>query len=224
MQVRAIPTWKLEEILNSHHCTGINGADYGPIKEELQNELWRRTESVGHDSIKQHERAQLDYALILEEDEVLRLVNEVNEAADKVIAGWDRVETSVEDDELPPPVPYEARMSWLHTIAIPKSELPKRETVQAPARPAPAPRNAWEGLPRPPRAPLRAPPGLAYAPNYRFILAKFDSHCHGCQSEIERGDLILWYKLTKRVFCSLCEEFDTANRERMANGLPNIRG
>lgn len=40
--VDAIPTWKIEEILASPNCTGIDGADYEPVKAELQTELWKR--------------------------------------------------------------------------------------------------------------------------------------------------------------------------------------
>lgn len=40
--LKNIPTAKLIQILDSHHTTGINGADYGPVKEELQQILWER--------------------------------------------------------------------------------------------------------------------------------------------------------------------------------------
>jgi hypothetical protein len=40
--LKHIPTKKLLEILSSNHCTGINGADYEPVKEELQQILWKR--------------------------------------------------------------------------------------------------------------------------------------------------------------------------------------
>jgi hypothetical protein len=40
--LKYIPTKKLNDILNSHHTTGIDGADYGPVKEELQAILWER--------------------------------------------------------------------------------------------------------------------------------------------------------------------------------------
>ena len=46
----SIPTWKLKEILDSHHTVGIDGADYAPVKEELEQELWRRNDS---DSLKE---------------------------------------------------------------------------------------------------------------------------------------------------------------------------
>ena len=41
-QLKYIPTKKLIEILDSHHCTGINGHDYGPYKDELEQILWER--------------------------------------------------------------------------------------------------------------------------------------------------------------------------------------
>lgn len=149
----------------------------------------------------------------------LRLVSE------ETIQSWTNIETSVED-ELPPPVPLEARMSWLQSIAIPKSELPARTkevAVEAP-RPAPQQRNVWEGLPMPaPRTQQTQRPGLPYAPQYRFIYARFPSRCHGCEDTIDMGDLILWYKQRKTVYCGECDEFRAANAERMANGLPDIR-
>lgn len=40
--LKYIPTKKLKEILDSHHCTGINGADYEPVKHELEQILWER--------------------------------------------------------------------------------------------------------------------------------------------------------------------------------------
>lgn len=40
--LKYIPTKKLQEILNSNHCTGIDGKDYGPVKEELEQILWER--------------------------------------------------------------------------------------------------------------------------------------------------------------------------------------
>lgn len=41
-----IPTKKLKEILDSNYCTGVNGKDYEPIKEELQQILWEREKDV----------------------------------------------------------------------------------------------------------------------------------------------------------------------------------
>lgn len=46
MNAKYIPTKKLTEILNSHHTTGIDGADYGPLKEELEAALWSRQSKV----------------------------------------------------------------------------------------------------------------------------------------------------------------------------------
>jgi hypothetical protein len=40
--VNAMPTWKLEEILSSPNLTGIDGADYAPVEDELYHELWKR--------------------------------------------------------------------------------------------------------------------------------------------------------------------------------------
>jgi hypothetical protein len=40
--LKYIPTHKIQEILNSNHCTGTDGADYGPVKHELEEILWLR--------------------------------------------------------------------------------------------------------------------------------------------------------------------------------------
>lgn len=47
--LHCIPTWKIKEILNSPHCTGIDGKDYEPVKEELQDILWERQSKISHD-------------------------------------------------------------------------------------------------------------------------------------------------------------------------------
>jgi len=54
----SIPTWKLQEIVDSHHCTGIDGADYHPVREELESELWRRNELDSQRDLKQFELNQ----------------------------------------------------------------------------------------------------------------------------------------------------------------------
>lgn len=40
--LRFIPTWKIEAILNSPNCTGIDGRDYGPVEHELKDILFER--------------------------------------------------------------------------------------------------------------------------------------------------------------------------------------
>lgn len=40
--LKYIPTWKIEEILNDEYCRGIDGKDYEPVKEELEAILWER--------------------------------------------------------------------------------------------------------------------------------------------------------------------------------------
>lgn len=44
-KLSTIPTWKIQEILNSHHTTGIDGADYEDHKEELEHILWARQDA-----------------------------------------------------------------------------------------------------------------------------------------------------------------------------------
>ena len=44
--LKFIPTWKIVEILNHPYCQGIDGKDYGPYKEELQDILWQRQAKI----------------------------------------------------------------------------------------------------------------------------------------------------------------------------------
>jgi len=44
MSVKSWPTWKIKEVLEHPYYQGIDGKDYEPIKDELQEELWRRQE------------------------------------------------------------------------------------------------------------------------------------------------------------------------------------
>lgn len=41
-----IPTWKLEEILNHPHTQGIDGRDYGPVRHELEDILFKRKQRL----------------------------------------------------------------------------------------------------------------------------------------------------------------------------------
>lgn len=49
--LKFIPTKKLKEILDSNHCTGIDGKDYEPVKEELQAVLWKRESETNIDKL-----------------------------------------------------------------------------------------------------------------------------------------------------------------------------
>lgn len=49
-------------ILNSPHCTGQDGQDYMPYKEELEQVLWSRSEKATIEAHKQYEREQREYA------------------------------------------------------------------------------------------------------------------------------------------------------------------
>jgi hypothetical protein len=40
--LKFIPTWKIQEILDEPYNRGVNGKDYGPVKEELEQILWKR--------------------------------------------------------------------------------------------------------------------------------------------------------------------------------------
>jgi hypothetical protein len=51
--IKYIPTWKIKEILEEPYCRGIDGKDYMPLKEELQNELWKRESKKSESAYKQ---------------------------------------------------------------------------------------------------------------------------------------------------------------------------
>ena len=42
--LKYIPTWKIKEILNDPYCRGIDGKDYYPVKNELEDILFIREE------------------------------------------------------------------------------------------------------------------------------------------------------------------------------------
>ncbi|MBA3754837.1 MAG: hypothetical protein H0X02_00780 [Nitrosomonas sp.] len=44
--LKSIPTWKIQEILESPNCTGIDGRDYGPVEDELRSILCSRLERL----------------------------------------------------------------------------------------------------------------------------------------------------------------------------------
>ena len=44
MQLKFIPTWKIKEILSDPYTRGIDGQDYEPFREELQDILDDRLE------------------------------------------------------------------------------------------------------------------------------------------------------------------------------------
>ena len=49
--LKYIPTWKLKEILDSSHCTGIDGKDYEPVKHELEQILWERQSNDNYEKL-----------------------------------------------------------------------------------------------------------------------------------------------------------------------------
>lgn len=56
--IDAIPTWKIAEIVDSHHCVGVDGADYGAVEEELSSELWKRQNAQSERDLKHFEQQQ----------------------------------------------------------------------------------------------------------------------------------------------------------------------
>lgn len=53
--LKYIPTKKILAILDSPHCTGIDGKDYEPVKHELQDILWERQNRQAETLLKQSE-------------------------------------------------------------------------------------------------------------------------------------------------------------------------
>ena len=43
-----------------------------------------------------------------------------------------------------------------------------------------------------------------YNQDPRWIKARFNSNCHKCQEQIEKGDDILYYPKGKTVYCETC--------------------
>ena len=64
--LKHIPTKKLQEILESNHCTGIYGADYEPVKEELEQILWERQNRLMEAEMKKMEKDWKAYEEYLE--------------------------------------------------------------------------------------------------------------------------------------------------------------
>lgn len=166
---------------------------------------------------------------LLENERVMEIEAEIaaNEAA------------NAHDDDLPPPIPNEAKLSWLSGLATVKADMPEeRKNIHQKSSDAinrfqeKREVNAWSGLPQntrvgdfriSPNTPQTAPsvdpvdrmidsfrnrrPNISHNPDYRFITARFNSSCTGCDSAITRGDSILWFPRRKTVYCSNCPEF-----------------
>ena len=64
--LKYIPTKKLQEILDSNHCTGIDGADYEPVREELEQILWERQNRQADAEMKKMEKEWEAYENYLE--------------------------------------------------------------------------------------------------------------------------------------------------------------
>lgn len=158
---------------------------------------------------------------------MLRLIQDI-----ETIALQAEINANLPDDCLPPPIPNEARKNWLSGIAIAKGDMTEeRKNIHAKSNEAISrfQEKAWGRLPANTIVgdmritPNQPAAGLPYLPNYRFIYARFDSQCEGCESDIERGQLILWYPSRKTVYCSNCDEFRACNVERMSNGMSDVR-
>lgn len=51
-----IPTWKIKDILAHPYCSGVDGQDYEPVKEELQDILWKREQETANERVKDYQR------------------------------------------------------------------------------------------------------------------------------------------------------------------------
>ena len=56
--LHAIPTKTISAILSHPYAQGIDGADYWPVKEELQNILWERQAREGE---REESRWQIEF-------------------------------------------------------------------------------------------------------------------------------------------------------------------
>jgi hypothetical protein len=54
--LKSIPIWKIREILDHPHCQGIDGADYEPVKHELEQILWEHDNNAITQATEAHVR------------------------------------------------------------------------------------------------------------------------------------------------------------------------
>ena len=54
---------------------------------------------------------------------------------------------------------------------------------------------------------------MKYNNDPKWITAKFDSKCHGCEESILKEDDIFYYPLDKSVFCESCGEAESYSFE-----------
>jgi len=79
-----IPTWKLKLILDSPNCTGIDGCDYGPWKEELEQILFER-----NNRLQEWELRKTMHGL----DQAIKAMSEKSNETAKLPSDWlDRTE------------------------------------------------------------------------------------------------------------------------------------
>ena len=76
-----ITTTKLKEILNSNYCTGIDGADYEMVKDELLEELYTRQNKQLEKDLKRYEidsqKCPQDYWDKIEENREMEILQDV---------------------------------------------------------------------------------------------------------------------------------------------------
>ena len=144
------------------------------------------------------------------------------------------------NDELPPPIPNEAKMDWLSGMATVKADMTISPIIEETRAPKVAV-NAWANLPDssvraalgtglinimdliptndPTPARNVAPQGLAYAPTYKFMTARFASKCFETGKRMEKDSLICYDKTLKRAFSPESLTFAMNNAERIVHNL-----
>lgn len=75
--LKFIPTKKLSEILSHPYTQGINGADYEPVREELQKHLWDRNEKLIIAMQEMYDQDQKAYDFFLDSIGVPQVTKEI---------------------------------------------------------------------------------------------------------------------------------------------------
>jgi hypothetical protein len=65
MNIKKIPTWKLEEIVRNNGVTDI-GTDYEQYLDEINQVLWQRQNNQNTDRLKQEEKKRIEYEKYLD--------------------------------------------------------------------------------------------------------------------------------------------------------------
>lgn len=75
--LKYIPTRKIKAILDSPYTSGIDGADYGPVKEELQYIHWSKVDSLISKLQSDYEKQMKEYEDFLDSQGVPQVSEEI---------------------------------------------------------------------------------------------------------------------------------------------------